>query len=289
MNSPIKLALLVLVLGLCNGTHSDGEGNGRTNSVAAQQMSDGSESDFGLVGSTMMHHTTNLVPAVAPAPNYYNHQTDEMSTHSGMARAGRMMMRFRRQIQYPPNSPLAQGQPQVGQQPAQTGGLFNYLSELGPQMAQAKAISSLFNGNSSPSPSAQSPSSFMNALTGANPSQQSSSGLSNVAQMMAQLTDLIKSTQDRNARMLETTQQTIETTGHQTASAAKSAQGGIQSALTEIGQGLQNMARNNPNLLPDIKNLYQSVSAKLSSASTSVAQTAQPSSSALPALPVAQS
>lgn len=170
----------------------------------------------------------------------------------------------RRQVSYPQLSEqfAPQFQPQQQQAPAQQeqNGVFKFFQDLGPQVERAKAISNLFG-----------------AVGGANNNGTApASQTFNPGQLMGQLSELIRSTQDRNAKMLESTQRSVDQAGQQTATAARQAQGGIQSALTEMGQGLMKMASNNPNLLPDIKNLYQSVSTKLSSASTSVAQAAGP-------------
>lgn len=154
--------------------------------------------------------------------------------------------------------------------------LFSVLSELGPQVEKAQAINTLFGGGSS-SPTAP--------LAGLNPP--SSSGLGSPGQLMSSLSELIRSTQDRNAKTVADTQRAVQQVAQQaqqqTGQAAQSAQGGIQSALTEIGQGLQRIASNNPNLVPDVKSLYQSVSSKLSSASSSVAQSVPTNSGIVPA------
>lgn len=59
----------------------------------------------------------------------------------------------------------------------------------------------------------------------------------------------------------------MDQANQQTAIAAKQAESGFKAALSEIGQGLQKIAANNPSLVPDVKNLYESVSSKLSVAS----------------------
>lgn len=162
------------------------------------------------------------------------------------ARLANGLLRTRRQIQYP----------QPAQAPAQQStGLLGALGDLGPQVGSGtQMFSSLFGPAG----------------------QQQQSGLANAAQLMSQLSELVRATQDRTAKMVASTQQSVAAAGQQTAAAAQNAQGGIQAALTEIGQGLQRLALNNPNLLPDIKSLYQSVSSKLTSASSSVAQAANP-------------
>jgi len=182
----------------------------------------------------------------------------------------------RRQISYPPldgeqlspsGLPQLQPQQQAPTQDAQSG-IFKFFSDLGPQMERAKMVSSLFGGLAPGQQQAG------GAPNGAGPANSQSPF--NAVQLMGQLSELIRSTQDRNAKMLESTRRSVEQAGQSANTAASQAQGGIQAALAEIGQGLQRMAANNPNLLPDIKSLYQSVSSKLSSASSSVAQAATP-------------
>lgn len=179
----------------------------------------------------------------------------------------------RRQVSYP--SPYNMQQPPMAPPPApQPAGdpgnqVFKFFQDLGPQVERAKAISSLFSSSSSGTPSPNGTTPF-GAAGGPMASPFSA------AQLMSQFSELIRATQDRSAKALESSQASLQQAGQQTASAAQQAQGGIQSALAEIGQGLQKLAANNPNLLPDIKNLYQSVSGKLSSASSSVAQAANP-------------
>lgn len=155
--------------------------------------------------------------------------------------------------------------PSFQQQQQQPGNVFKFFQDLGPQVERAKAISSLFSSPNS-------------NVSSAGPSQQF-----NPMQLMSQFSELVRSTQERNAKTLESVVGSaggaVDQASQQTSSAAKQAQGGIQTALAEMGAGLQRLAANNPNLLPDIKNLYQSVSQRLSSASNSVAQAAQ---SALP-------
>lgn len=163
--------------------------------------------------------------------------------------------------------------------PAESGTNFlSMLSELGPQVERAKMFSSVFNSLSPSSSPNNAPASPLSA------NQQASNS---PGQLMSSLSELIRSTQDRNAKAVADTQQSVQQAAQQaqqqTAQAAQSAQGGIQAALTEIGQGLQRIATNNPSLLPDVKNLYQSVSSKLSTASTSVVQAAPTSSAIMPA------
>lgn len=191
--------------------------------------------------------------------------------------------RRKRQVSYPSGE---QTPPQTSEK--SSNGIVKYLSELGQQAQQAQAIQQLLSAAGA-SGSQQQPQSNPLAAIGQSASSSSSSGIQGVAQMMKQLTDLIKSTQERNARVLETSQRSLESGNQQTMEVARSAQGGIQSALSEMGQGLQRLAANNPNLLPDIKNLYQAVSARLSSATSSVAQSVSGGGQTGPNLPMAQS
>lgn len=175
--------------------------------------------------------------------------------------------------------------PPIGQQPPpppQQSGISGFFSNLGPQIERAKAVQTLFSPPSTQiSPLSPTSNGFPNLMGGGS--------ATNPAELMTQLTSLIRSTQERSAKVgnevAQNVQQGAQQVGTQTVQAAQSAQGGIQSALSEIGAGLQRIAANNPTLLPDVKNLYQSVSSKLSSAQTSVAQATnpQPSSSITPA------
>ena len=170
---------------------------------------------------------------------------------------GAGLARARRQIfQGPALPPAGSQQPLMGaQQPG------SFLDDLSRGLEQATTFSKMFNSfQGQPQATAQG----------------GGSGALNAASLMSQLTELIRTSQERTAKSVEATQRSADAAGAQTASAARQAQGGIQSALSEIGAGLQRLAANNPNLLPDIKSLYQSVSSKLSSASTSVAQAASP-------------
>lgn len=181
------------------------------------------------------------------------------------------MMRHRRQISYPqlegpqpgqPGQPLLPA-PQQQPPPPQTGGVFKFLSDLGPQVESAKMLSSLFSSPASGGSQAQP----------GGPQQQQPGGLS-ASQIMGQLSELIRSTQDRSAKMLASSQEQVASAGQQTLQATQGAQTGIQSALSELGANIQRLASNNPNLLPDLKNLYQSVSSKLVSSSSPVASPA---------------
>lgn len=152
-------------------------------------------------------------------------------------------------------------------------GLFGLLGELGPQVEKAqssmKMLSSIFS--SSPAPSGANPQA---PPTGGAPNATASTG-----QLLSQLTELARATQERSAKALSGAQQTNQEVA---AVASQNAQGGIQAALSEIGQGLQRIAANNPSLLPDVKSLYQSVSTKLSSASSSAGQAAEAAAAAAP-------
>ena len=173
---------------------------------------------------------------------------------------------FEQQVAWRPKRQVSMGAPppQLAQQPPAGNPFSSFLSDLGPQVERAKAFSSLFSSQSS---SAQ------------QPQQNQMSSALNAAQLMGQLGELVRSTQDRAAKQMEQTSQQVSSVASQqsaaAANAATSAQGGITAALAEIGQGLQKIAANNPSLLPDVKNLYQSVSTKLSSAQSSVAEAAQ--------------
>lgn len=172
-------------------------------------------------------------------------------------------LRQRRQISYPQlgGGPAApQVAPQPPPPPPQTGGVFQFLSDLGPQVESAKMLSSLFSGPSATG-SQQQPGS----------PQQPSSGPS-AGQIMSQLSELIRTTQDRSAKMVANGQEQVAAAGQQTLQATQGAQTGIQSALAELGASVQRLASNNPNLLPDLRNLYQSVSSKLMSSSPASGQ-----------------
>lgn len=153
--------------------------------------------------------------------------------------------------------------------PEQTGSsanVFKFFSELGPQVEKAqnsaKSFTTLFSSPQGTTPDQQ---------QGSNPLSNAASALQ-ATQLMSSLTDMLRSSQDTGNKLATSAQTNLQQAQQSTAQAAQQAQGGIQSALTEIGQGLQKIASNNPNLLPDVKNLYQSVSTKLSSASSSVSQ-----------------
>lgn len=172
------------------------------------------------------------------------------------------------------------------QPPAASQNPLNFLSNLGPQLEKAQSsmnmFSSLFSTNQQ-QPASQQVSAALSQALG------QTAAPSTGQLMMNQLSELVKSTQERNAKLVANTQQVAQQAGQeanqQVAAAAQNAQGGIQSALSEIGSGLQRIASNNPNLLPDVKSLYQSVSSKLSSASSSVAQSVTPAN--LIAAPIA--
>lgn len=165
--------------------------------------------------------------------------------------------RVKRQIQYPSGQ-----QPEAASSPSTGSGVMKYISDLGQQAQQAQAISQFLQAAGASG--SQGPSGGPSG-----PSGSQSSGGTQVAQVLTQLTDLIKSTQNRNARLVESSQRSLEATGQQTMDAAKSAQSGFQAAISEMTQGLQKLAANNPNLVPDIKSLYQSVSSKLSPTASS--------------------
>lgn len=244
-----RVALTIAIVVLCNNTSDD---QNKTGQAQAQLVGFEEDQQFGLIGSRQV--------SFGPA-----------SQIVGKSPSGR----FRRQVSIPEGSPLSSQQP-IGQQQPGGSNVFSFLSNLGPQVEQVKSISTLFSSSSQqqqqqPQPQPQ--------------TQQQSNTLSNVASAMStaalmnQLSEIIRSTQDRQAKAVESVQQSAHQASQQTANAAQSAQGGIQAALADIGTGLQRIAANNPNLLPDVKNLYQSVSSKLSSASTSVAQAASPTPS----------
>lgn len=215
------------------------------------------------------------------------------------------LMRFKRQLTVPRDSPLNF----QGPQPAQpAGGSFlSTISELGTQINNAKALSSLFSpsqqGGAQQAPSSGNPLSGLSSIFGNGGAPGGAPGggggggggfsMEAVMRQLAELNNMIKSTQERNARTLEATQRSAENVGQDTLAATRTAQGGIQQALTELGQGLSRIAANNPSLLTDIRSLYQSVASRLSSATSSVGQAAQssplPINSNYPALPTAQS
>lgn len=200
-------------------------------------------------------------------------------------------VRQRRQVSVPSNSPWQQ-QPQSDAVPPpppqrEENSALSFLSNLGPQLERAKALASLFSSDSDKQrppqaqalrgPDYQQAPGYQQQPAAANNGggfgQQMISALQ-ATQLMSQLAEMIRSSQDTTARTAAETQRSLSNTQYQGANAAVQAQGGIQSALSEIGTGLQRLATNNPNLLPDIKNLYQSVSSKLTSASNNVAQAA---------------
>lgn len=205
--------------------------------------------------------------------------------HEQQAKPALLVHRSRRQISYPPLpnaqetpqipfvAPQAAPPPQAPQltQQSSSSSVFSFLQDLGPQVERAKALTTLFGGSS--------PSSNYGSQQ-AQPAQ-SSGALPSAADLMSQLSSLIRSTQERSAKMVDDAQQSAQQAGTQTSQAAQNAQGGIQAALKEIGAGLQRLASNNPNLLPDVKSLYQSVSSRLTSASNSVAAAATPTSSGI--------
>lgn len=244
------LALAAALALLCNQTL---EANS-TGAQAARLLAD-EEQQLALVGARQL----DFSPAA-----------QELFS-SGQARqaAGE---RLRRQVSVPQGSPWAAPEQAPAAAPGQGAGssVLGFLSELGPQVAQAKAISSLFSSGSQQQqpPAPQQQYQQQPAQAGQSPV----SSAMNAAALMGQLSELIRSTQDGQARALEVSRQTLQPVQSASQNAAQSAQGGIQAALADIGAGLQRIAANNPNLLPDVKSLYQSVSSKLSSASSSVAQ-----------------
>ncbi|KAG9510155.1 hypothetical protein GZH46_01310 [Fragariocoptes setiger] len=78
------------------------------------------------------------------------------------------------------------------------------------------------------------------------------------SQAMAAPQQAMQTAQATSARALEGAAQT-----------AQAGQTGIRAALTELGQGLQRLTQTNPNLVPEVKSIYQRVSSTLSSASPS--------------------
>lgn len=189
----------------------------------------------------------------------------------------------RRQITYPQLEQQPAGP--MGGSPPGTGNVLSFLSQLGPQLESAQnsakkftsPLSGLFNTNPQ---QAAAQSQLQQAFQPGQPPASPLSGIPSAAQVMGELSELIRSTQDRSAKAVSGAFQPMaaasEQMSQQSAAAASQAQGGIQSALQDIGKGLQRIAMNNPMLLPDVKNLYQTVSSKLSSASNSVAQTVNP-------------
>jgi hypothetical protein len=152
------------------------------------------------------------------------------------------------------------------------GGVLKYLNDLSQQAAQAQAIQQFLTAASDSIAQGGTSANSAGKSAASGPSSTGTSGLSTAAQALAQLNELIKSTQDRSARLVESSRRNLESSVQQSADTAKEAQTGVQAALNEMRQGLQRLANNNPNLLQDLKNLYQSVAARLSAASSSVAQ-----------------
>lgn len=144
------------------------------------------------------------------------------------------LVRVRRQLQQPAQNPLS------------------FFQELGPQVekvqSSAKMFTSLFS-SANPNQAAAA-SQLQQAFQPQQAPQQAPA-----ATLMSQLTEMVRSAQDSSSKLAASSQQQ-----------AQQATSGVQSALAEIGQGLQKIAMNNPSLLPDIKNLYSSVSSKLSPA-----------------------
>lgn len=155
---------------------------------------------------------------------------------------GPIMQRARRQI--------TMVEPQQAQQQPSSNSGFGFLSNLGPQLEQAKMFTSLFSSNSQKQQSAG----------GASPEQ--SGGGPSASQIMSQLTSLVRSSQNSGQQALQSAQSGVQQSTQQ----AANVQSGLQAALTEMVQGLQRIAMTNPSLLPEVKNLYQSVSSRLSSA-----------------------
>lgn len=168
-----------------------------------------------------------------------------------------LVPRLKRQISYPSGQqaqqpPTPQGPPGGG-----SGGMFGFLSDLGPQVERVKQFSSIF---SSVSGSPQEKSGLEQA--GSN----GGSGGASATQLISQLSDLMRSSQTRNNQLLSGAQQDGQQMAQQGVTATQSTQKGLQAALTEMIQGVQKIAMNNPMLLPEVKNLFQSVSSRLSSA-----------------------
>lgn len=150
--------------------------------------------------------------------------------------------RIRRQITYPPPQAPPQAPPNAG-----NNGMFGFLSDLGPQVERVKQFSSIFSSVSGQQQPQQP------GLVGSGNPLQSSPG-SSATQLLTQLGDLMRSSQTGG-------QQAVQ----QGLAAAQNTQTGLQAALSEMIQGVQRIALNNPMLLPEVKNLFQSVSSRLSS------------------------
>lgn len=172
------------------------------------------------------------------------------------------LVRVRRQL-------VQQQQPQ---QPASDP--LSFISNLGQQaekiQSSAKMFSSLFSSGPTSPQQANAASQLQQAFQPQAAAQQSAQP--SPATLMSQLSEMVRATQDRSMKLASDTTQNANQVAQAGQQQAQQAQGGIQSALTEIGQGLSKIAMNNPSLLPDIKNLYSSVSSKLSSASSSIPQ-----------------
>lgn len=156
--------------------------------------------------------------------------------------------------------------PPPPQQPSSSG-LFGSLSDLGPQLEKAqsslKVFSSMFNSGSSSS----TPSSSAAAPTAAT---SPASALPSASQLMSQITSLVRSTQDKNAKALADVQQSAQQATQESTQAVQGASTGMAAALSEAVQGLQRIASSNPSLVPEVKNLYQSVSSKLTTTTDSL-------------------
>lgn len=155
--------------------------------------------------------------------------------------------RIKRQISYPPGP--SQQAPQVPTN-AGNGGMFGFLSDLGPQVERVKQFSSLFSTSQQPLVQPQ-----VGQSQPLQAQSQQTPGAS-ATQLLSQLSDLMRSSQTRTPGAQQSGQQI-----------AQNAQSGLTAALSEMVQGVQRIAMNNPMLLPEVKNLFQSVSSRLSSTS----------------------
>lgn len=183
------------------------------------------------------------------AQEHYLQEEDEM-----LPMLEQLKPRMRRQVAIPQQP--QQYQPTGG---SQAGGnnFLGFLSDLGPQVDRVKQFSSIFS-----------------SVTGSGPqqagSQQAPSSGASASQVLSQLSELMRSSQTRSSQALAGAPQQAQQVAQQGVLASQSAQSGLGAALMEMVQGLQRIAMNNPMLLPEVKNLYSSVSSRLSSTTNSL-------------------
>lgn len=137
---------------------------------------------------------------------------------------------------------------------------FGSLANFGSQIEGAKMFGSIFG--STPS--------------SANPS---------TSEIVGSLTSMVRSSQESGNKLASETQQNALQAQQVGTNAAQETQKGFVSALAEIGRGLKQISQNNPSLVPDVKNLFSSVSSKLNTSPFAglAEQAKQQSSSIMPA------